>query len=172
MRAAGLALAIAVIATGCSKSKDSAEPEGHASIFECVDGRITNTREVATSQLDELETEPYKDCGEGRCALEGKPCPEISFDAAAPAPEPAAIDFDNPDRQCTTDDDCEAIYKWYDTDGACCRGCSTDAVSKSWVGEARNKCSAMGSEGCPLKKCRTLAPVACVEGVCTVGDRP
>lgn len=178
MRVALACLAALTLGSACSRdAHKSSEPEGHASIFECVDGRNINTREVPMSALDDIETRPYVDCGDGACAFEGETCPTAPAPPAPvePTPAPTAtgdIDFEAPDRTCETDDDCEAIYKWYERDGACCRGCSTDAVARSWLDGARKKCSAMGSEGCPLKKCRELAPISCEQGTCTVGERP
>lgn len=72
------------------------------------------------------------------------------------------------DRACTADKDCVAAYHMYESDGHCCWGCKTDAVTKRWLTRARRACSAMGAGGCPMKKCATLAGVACHDGSCSV----
>jgi hypothetical protein len=73
-------------------------------------------------------------------------------------------------RDCTKDSDCVAGYTMYErpSTGACCRGCNTEASNAESLAARRKACSALGSEGCPLKKCAALEPVACVDGACQV----
>jgi len=90
--------------------------------------------------------------------------------ACSPQPSEAPTELPAMDRACTTDADCAAIYQRYVSDGACCHSCNTAAVAASSVPAANTACSRMGSEGCPVKKCAALAPVACVAGQCAVKD--
>lgn len=75
------------------------------------------------------------------------------------------------DRRCTTDADCVAIRRLYVSAKSCCHSCNTDAVAKSWVAPAQRACAAMGSAGCPIKKCVALKPVRCHRGQCELKIR-
>jgi|GEM_PF-6414196 len=72
------------------------------------------------------------------------------------------------DRRCRTDADCAAIRRLYVSAKNCCHSCNTDAVAKSWVAPAQRACAAIGSKGCPLKKCVALKLVRCHRGQCEV----
>ena len=77
-------------------------------------------------------------------------------------------------QRCTKNEDCIGVRMMYidKAKNSCCRGCNTQPVSKSWYPQAGKDCDQMGSEGCPVKKCAGLKPVACVSGKCTVVPKP
>jgi hypothetical protein len=93
----------------------------------------------------------------------------VPADTEAPAaPDSGADVLSHVDRSCAADGDCTAIYKMYEFDGYCCRSCDTDAVSARWLERAVPACSALGGDGCPVKKCVAPSKVACQHGTCTV----
>ena len=72
-----------------------------------------------------------------------------------------------PERECAADEDCEIFYEMYVADGACCMSCKAAVGNKQWHDSYLDQCLAMGTEGCPKKKCVELGAVKCVRGTCT-----
>ncbi len=114
----------------------------------------------------------------GLLACQNTP-PTTSETSAAPSsiepPAPASQttktfgEFTQADRACSTLKDCEAIPAMYlDDAGSCCRSCSYEVLSLDAVKQASASCSALGSDGCPMKKCVAPPDFDCVEGICTI----
>ncbi|MEZ4452637.1 MAG: hypothetical protein R3B09_24470 [Nannocystaceae bacterium] len=127
--------------------------EGFGAVRRCVDGRVRESM-VPLSEVAEAREE-YVACGPNTCVPRGQTCPP-------------PVDFDAPDRRCSNDSECVGVYSLYVREGACCQTCTEIAAASEWAARADSQCAAMGDEGCPLKKCVALEPVACVAGACVV----
>ena len=68
---------------------------------------------------------------------------------------------------CIADADCTSVVEYYeDADGRCCRSCTPVAMNADYERQLAELCSAQGSEGCPIKKCKAPPAAVCHKGTC------
>lgn len=93
------------------------------------------------------------------CQKSANPSPSL--------PSPGAVESTSVDRTCRVKGDCAQIISWYIRDDVCCRSCDYDVLAVDAAKKEDDACRAMGSEGCPMKKCVAPPDFDCVENVCT-----
>lgn len=86
-------------------------------------------------------------------------------------PLEASLALSKADRACAVKSECRASLSMYIKNEACCHSCGYEVVNKEAASRVRRQCAALGSDGCPMKKCVAPPMFDCVEGMCVASER-
>jgi hypothetical protein len=93
----------------------------------------------------------------------------VEHEASTPLSSPLA--FSKADRACVNRSECRASLSMYLKGEVCCHSCNYNVVNKEAAVRVKSQCAALGSEGCPMKKCAAPPTFDCIEGVCVASER-